>query len=174
MILSSHIIAASAVVAPLMAKSFDFAGGVFIFLVSFLSHYAVDAIPHWDYKVSSILEDGEKRKFVYKREFIRKDLTKNTLDGILGLLGGVLIIGFPADFIDFFAFSLLVFGALLPDALEVCYIAVWKKFPLSIAHKIHRFSHGKRIFRNRAFLGAVSQIFTLALIVLIFGIIYGR
>ncbi|MEK7634405.1 MAG: hypothetical protein AAB396_00765 [Patescibacteria group bacterium] len=172
MILSSHIIVASAVVAPLLAKPLDFANAVFIFIISFLSHYAIDAIPHWDYKLFSIeeLPSGDK-KIVATKISVLKDLFKNSADGIIGLIGAIFIIGIPDNLEKFFAFCLIIIGGILPDFLELCYV-VFNKFPLNIFHKIHIFIHGKRIFKNKPILGIISQILTLIIIFVLFQVIY--
>ncbi len=174
MILSSHIITASAVAAPLLARPMDFANAVFIFIVSFLSHYAIDAISHWDYELNSIeeLPSGDK-KIVATKISILKDLFKNSADGIIGLIGALFIIGFPDNLEKFFAFGLIIIGAILPDFLELCYV-VFNKFPLNIFHKIHIFIHGKRIFKGKPILGIIFQILTLLIIIALFQNIYGK
>lgn len=167
MILSSHIITASAVVEPLLNKPLNFMNAVLIFFAAFLSHFALDALPHWDYKMSSFPKENGERLFVIKKDFLIRDLSKNLLDGIIGLTGAFLIVGFPKNFPEFILFSLIVFGAVLPDALEALFtIKKWRV--LKPLHKFHIIIHGKRIFANKPFWGAVSQILIIALIVFIF------
>jgi hypothetical protein len=166
-ILSSHIIAASAMAAPLLSKSFNFVNVALIFFASFLSHFAIDALPHWDYKMLSFPKENGKRLFVVKKNFLIKDLSKNFLDGVIGLTGAILIIGFPRNFLSAILFSLIVFGAILPDILEALFI-IKKWRVLEPLHKFHFSIHGKRIFINKSFWGIVSQILIIALIVFIF------
>lgn len=167
MILSSHIITASAVAAPLMGRSLDFANTALIFFVSFLSHFALDALPHWDYKKLSFTKENGERRFSFKKYFLTKDLLKNLLDGVIGLAGAILIVGFPTDFIKFILFGLMVFGAILPDALGALFmIKNWRV--LEPLHKFHIAIHGKRI--ANPFWGFILQILTLALIVFILNI----
>ena len=165
MILSSHIITASAVVAPLLNKPLSFTNATLIFFVSFLSHFALDALPHWDYKMLSFTKENGERQFIFKKYFSTKDFLKNLLDGATGLAGAILIIGFPKDFSEFILFGLIVFGSILPDALEATY-AINKYRFLEPLHKFHLAIHGRRIFQNRPFLGVISQILILILIVL--------
>jgi len=166
-ILSSHIIAASAVAGPLLNKPFNFTNAALIFFVSFLSHFALDALPHWDYKILSFSKENGERLFVFKKNFLIRDLSKNLLDGIIGLVGAILIIGYPSDFWEFILFGLIVFGAILPDILEALFtIKKWRV--LEPLHKFHLIVHGKRIFQNRPFWGTFSQILIIVLIVFIF------
>ncbi|MEK7062265.1 MAG: hypothetical protein AAB940_00805 [Patescibacteria group bacterium] len=167
MILSSHIIAASAVAAPLLSRPLDFANMAFIFFASFLSHFFLDALPHWDYKMLSFTKENGERRFIFKKYFSTKDFLKNLLDGVIGLAGAILIIGFPKDFSEFILFGLIVFGSILPDALEATY-AINKYRFLEPLHKFHLTIHGKRVFQNRPFLGTFSQVLIIALIVFIF------
>lgn len=166
MILSSHIIVASAVTAPLLARPLNFANAFFIFFISFASHFLIDMIPHWDYKMFLFPREDGEISFFYKKYFLLKDLLKNFLDGAMGLFGAILIIGFPADFMDFLAFGLIVFGSVLPDALEASFIIKKWRF-LEPLHKFHNAIHGRRVFRNRPFYGFIFQAFIVALIVLL-------
>ncbi len=177
MIISSHIIAASAVVAPLLSRPLNFTNAALIFFASLLSHFALDALPHWDYKMLSFpkesglvrrsLDEGGERLFVFKKNFLTKDLLKNLLDGATGLAGAILIIGFPKNFSGFILFGLIVFGAILPDILEALFV-IKKWRVLEPLHKFHLAIHGKRIFQNRPFWGVISQILMITLIVFIF------
>lgn len=167
MIISSHIVAATALTSPLLNRPPSFIGSVLIFIFSFISHCALDIIPHWDYKMLSISEDGGNREFIRKKSFILKDFFKNLLDGFVGLSAAFLIIGFPADFAGFLIFGLAVFGAIFLDILEFYYV-VRKNFILGLFHKFHIFIHGKRIFDGKPILGIISQIFVLMAIATLF------
>jgi len=165
-ILSSHIIAASAVVAPLLNRPLSFANVALIFFASFLSHFALDALPHWDYKMLSFPKENGERQFIFKKYFLTKDLLKNLLDGVIGLGGAILIIGFPKDFLEFVLFGLIVFGAILPDILEALFV-IKKWRVLESLHKFHLAIHGKRVFINKPFWGVISQILIIVLVIFI-------
>lgn len=166
MILSSHVIVASIAAAPLLARPLNFANAFFIFFISFTSHFLIDMIPHWDYKMFLFPKKDGEISFFYKKYFLLKDLLKNFLDGAMGLFGAILIIGLPADFMEFLAFGLMVFGAIFPDVLEALF-AIKKWHVLEPLHKFHNVIHGRRVFRNRPFYGFVFQAFTVVLIVLL-------
>src|SRR3989338_2776778 len=119
MILTSHIIAASAIVAPLALKPLTIFNLAAIFFISFISHYLLDLIPHWDYKLSlwDFKEKGEKA--ILSKKNIIRDSVKIFIDFILGITAGIVIgfwlIGLPVDFEGIFTFGLIVFASCLPD-----------------------------------------------------------
>ncbi len=170
MILSSHIITASAVAAPLLAQPFNFINAIFIFLISFASHYILDAIPHWDYKLNSFVkvldENGAyygERKLILQKKLLIKDLIKILFDFIVGLLA----ISLFFDFLNVFIVGLIIFASFLPDILQVCYALLKHSRPkiLEFERKFHHNVHGKRIFENKPILGIISQILTLLVII---------
>ena len=68
MILSSHIIVASAATVSLINRPASVFNALAIFVIALLSHYLVDLIPHWDYKIWSIKEDDdEAEKTILKK-----------------------------------------------------------------------------------------------------------
>ncbi|MCL5004459.1 MAG: hypothetical protein M1170_00730 [Patescibacteria group bacterium] len=168
MILSSHIIVASATSAPFLAKTLNFQNAVFILFASLASHFLIDMIPHWDYQMSSFPKENGERLFVRKTSFFIKDLTKNFLDFFAGIAVAVFIVGWPQNFMGFLAFGLVIFGAILPDALAAIFIISKWRF-LEPLYKFHVAIHGKRIINP--FWGFISQIFILVFIVLIFRVI---
>ncbi|KKQ23417.1 hypothetical protein A2999_00140 [Candidatus Wolfebacteria bacterium RIFCSPLOWO2_01_FULL_38_11] len=169
MILSSHIIVASAASAQFASRPADLSNSLIVFVVSFISHYALDFIPHWDYHLASIKKfpadnnSYEEKKFIISFRTISSDLFKNLIDGIIGLSGAVLILGFPTDFEKLFLIFIAVFASILPDALEVCYL-IFKKFPLTLIHRFHHFTHTRKVFEGRPFFGIISQIISVAII----------
>ncbi|MBI4993349.1 hypothetical protein HZC33_00070 [Candidatus Wolfebacteria bacterium] len=177
MILSSHIVAASALSAPLINQPFSFLNSALVFIISFLSHFLIDMIPHWDYKTAF----GEKIKkadeFVDSKELknlFQSDLVKFFFDGILGIVLSLAIFNFSDFLIDFnfekiFMFSLIILGGILPDALNAFYFFRKKylneKSFLEYFHRFHNSVHGKSIFNGKFFLGAFSQILTIVEII---------
>src|SRR3972149_1769381 len=67
MILASHIIAVSAIVAPLALKPLTIFNLAAIFFISVASHYLLDLIPHWDYKLS-LWDFKEKSEKIIPRQ----------------------------------------------------------------------------------------------------------
>lgn len=168
MILASHIIAASAIAAPLALKSLTISNSAAIFLVSFISHYLLDSIPHWDYKPSSLnFNKKGNKEIILNKKLILRDLAKISLDGILGLAIGFYIIGLSADFRGILAMGLIIFASCLPDALEIGY-AFWKKFPLNQLQKFHSFFHAKLKLNNQPAKGIAIQAIVLLILIILF------
>src|SRR3989344_8664150 len=115
MILASHIIAASAIAAPLTLKPLTIFNLAAIFFISFISHYLLDLIPHWDYKLSlwDFKEKGEKA--ILSKKNIIRDSVKIFIDFILGVTAGIVngfwLIGFSGGFL----LGFIVFASCLPD-----------------------------------------------------------
>lgn len=169
MILSSHIITATAVAIPLTVAPITPASAVAIFLVAFCSHYILDLIPHWDYKLVSIktCHGGEKNGYIEKTK-IQTDLIKITFDVLLGVLVSFILISLSSlSSVDkLIALSVIIPASILPDLIEVINI-FFKKQPVALLHKIHLFFHRKNIFIGKPFKGAPLQIAILLLIVAI-------
>lgn len=176
MILSSHIVTASVMAAPLAAQPFNLISIFFIFFISFASHYILDSIPHWDYSLSSFVKvfnkDGVyrgERKFIFQKSLLIKDLIKILLDFFVGLLIIFLFIGFSNNFDKILITGLIIFASSLPDILQVCYAFLKHSRPkiLELERKFHHYIHGERIFENQPILGFISQILTLLVVIVI-------
>ncbi|MBI5306213.1 hypothetical protein HZB04_01330 [Candidatus Wolfebacteria bacterium] len=190
MILSSHIIVASALSASLINQPFSFLNSALIFILSFLSHFLLDMIPHWDYKVNFI--DNLKKTGSFfgdkERKFFKFDLVKLLFDGILGIVLSFFIIE-NFSWQNLIGLSLAIFGAILPDALTVFYfLNKSRTFPYNIdsvgkqdtlgkvrdknsflgfLYNFHGAIHGRRVFNEKSFWGAILQILTIGAIILL-------
>ena len=114
------------------------------FAVGFISHFVLDAIPHWDYKLSSKKEDGNNHMnddMVINKNFI-KDILKISFDGILGLLFAYFIFVFYFKFSTFVVLSGVI-GAMMPDALQFVYMK-WRHEPLISLQKFHLWIHADK------------------------------
>ncbi len=114
------------------------------FAVGFISHFVLDAIPHWDYKLSSKKEDGNNHMnddMVINKNFI-KDILKISFDGILGLLFAYFIFVFYFKFSTFVILSGVI-GAMMPDALQFVYMK-WRHEPLISLQKFHLWIHADK------------------------------
>jgi hypothetical protein len=138
--------------------------------VAFLSHFAMDAIPHWDYKTRSMkreLNPLDSDFEVSRKSLI--DLVKIGVDFTLGLALGYLL--FPSALHD----PLLVLGGaffgILPDPLQFVY---WKtrSEPFTSLQKLHIAIHAKHRIRNWR-IGIPIQLGVIGLGVLIPRLIFG-
>lgn len=167
MILSTHTLAGAAVALALRNNP------VIGVIAAFFSHFALDSVPHWHYRIFSKEEDesspfGEKLDFGGK---FLKDLSRTGLDLAVGL--AISLAASRKFFPDYF--WLTVLGALagaLPDALQVvCYRFPAFK-PLYYFQRFHRKVHSKIYLDDRFLYGfgqqvIISAAFVLAMIFLV-------
>ena len=160
MILASHIII-SGILASKTQNYFLAA------VIGLISHYVLDAIPHWDY-LSDEFEPGIKteKSFIKRKEFWR-EIIKITTDALAGF-----------GFLAFFVFidkdaniAPLIVSALfgiLPDAMQFLYwITDWKfiKWNIDFQEFAHNLIHRKI---NPGFQsGIMTQIATIGIVFLI-------
>jgi len=127
------------------------------FCVGFASHFFLDAIPHWDYKLASSRQDIERpleSDIVVGRDFYF-DLLKIGTDALLGL---VLAFVFFPEF-TFPAVLLTIagaFGGILPDALQFAYFKL-RVEPLVSLQRFHKYMHAKLHLRAYPLPGATLQ-----------------
>lgn len=143
MILTTHAIVGAAagrlVSNPLLA-----------FALGFVSHFLIDAIPHWGYPLASLIRDEKnllQKDMAMNRWFLR-DLAIMAVDFCSGVILAIFIFQGKAGFINF-SLPLLagVMGGVLPDALQFAYFKIRRR-PLVDLQKLHiRFhlNHTKNI-----------------------------
>jgi hypothetical protein len=117
---------------------------VLAFLLAFLSHLAIDTLPHRDYKMLSVVEGETKldKEFPFNRLFLY-DLARTGTDAFIGL------------FLSLFIFSLWLFqvppeivligvvGGVLPDFLQLVYIKTRTRLLLPLQKFHMRIQEGK-------------------------------
>jgi hypothetical protein len=146
MILSTH-----AVVGAAIASLFP-SHPVFVAVAAFASHFAIDAIPHWDYPLRAIrLKPGANNRRRPADQKLFLDLALIGFDACAGLLIAIWLFATPATI------GVIVLGGLAgmtPDPLRVVH-SVFPKQPLTTLQRFHRWAHTKR--RLRWPLGISSQ-----------------
>ncbi len=153
MILSTHAVAGASISVIFRGNP---AAGI---ALAFLSHFLLDAFPHWHYRILSRIKDqslpfGEKLAF--NEEFL-KDILRTGVDfGIgLGISLAVSQFFFPGN-------SLLVFlGALagaLPDALQVVYHRFPNSKPLYYLQLFHEKAHSKVFLDEKPVRGILQEV----------------
>ena len=138
------------------------------FLIGFFSHFILDAIPHWDYKILSIKNDEHNKlntDMVMGRRFII-DLFRISLDISLGLFVAYLLFKTPAYSTPFLFIG--AFGAMLPDALQFVYFK-YKKEPLKSLQRFHLFIHAEGKIHN-AFKGILFQVGIVLIVAVLVGV----
>src|SRR5262249_29155934 len=124
-----------------------------LFALAFASHYALDAIPHWDYPIASASMDPKICGPVRLDRAFLRDLITIGSDGLLGVLAALLLFASPQTQ----AVVLLgAFGAMLPDALQFLRAGLPQE-PLKPLQRLHRWAHSERQIKARV-LAIGSQI----------------
>lgn len=163
MILATHAVAGAAA-----AKIFE-SNPLAAFIVAFLSHFILDAIPHWDYTLLSYKKslDPLNGNMVWGKKFII-DLVRIFFDFWTGIFLSILFFKTQSNY-QTSIIILGAFGGMLPDALQFAYWKL-KTEPLKTLQKFHRFAHTKNeILKEKTTLGILTQLAIIALIILIFG-----
>ncbi len=135
-------------------------------LAAFLSHFALDAIPHWHYRILSKSKDdsspfGEKLDF--GRSFL-KDIFRTGIDFGLGSVVSLAIseVFYPENLWLVF---LATFAGVLPDAIQVLYYRFKNFKPFYWFQWLHEKIHSKKRLDNEPVKGITQQIILSAVII---------
>ena len=148
MILSTHAIVGGAIV------SFFPSHPLLVVAAGFASHFAIDAIPHWDYPLQAISirpAAGSASLNLDRRLWV--DLSLIALDACAGLALAIWLFATPATM---GAILLGAVAAMVPDPLQVVH-ASYPREPLKSLQRFHQWIHAKRKLSWP--LGASSQAF---------------
>lgn len=133
LILATHAVVGAAVASlipnhPLLA-----------FVAGVVSHFAIDAFPHWDYRLRSMFRgaDGAAALPIDSGLFI--DLGLIGLDACLGLLLAIWLFSTPATIVTILLGAL---GGMLPDPLQFAH-RLYPHEPLRSLQQFHSWIHSK-------------------------------
>jgi hypothetical protein len=135
MILSTHAIVGGAIASLFPSHP------LLVVAAGFASHFAIDAIPHWDYPLQSVSvrPTGESRALNLDRR-LWLDLTLIALDACAGLTIAIWLFATPATI---GAILLGALAAMVPDPLQVVH-ALYPREPLKSLQRFHQWIHTKR------------------------------
>ncbi len=165
MILSTHAITGAAL-ASLVPEH-----PIIGFGIGFLSHFALDTIPHWDYSLLSIKRDVNNPindNMIINKKFVL-DFSKIAMDATLGIVLSLLVFSFGYKVSLLAVFSGAI-GGIVPDGLQFVYMK-WRHEPLISLQKFHIWIHSKKHFNGRPFVGLPLQIGFDSIIILCFSIL---
>ena len=144
MILSTHAIVGGAIASP--------SHPALVVAAGFASHFAIDAIPHWDYPLQAISirpAAGSAALNLDRRLWV--DLALVALDACAGLAIAIWLFATPATM---GAILLGAVAAMVPDPLQVVH-ALYPRESLKSLQRFHQWIHSKRTLSWP--LGASSQ-----------------
>lgn len=172
MILATHAIVGAAV-------GRFFPENPFLALITgFISHFLIDAIPHWQYPLKSIVKDKNNPKDLMREDMVVGedfigDLTLITIDLLSGLVLALYIFGTKGNLLNP-SVLLGALGGILPDALTFAYFK-FRVEPLATIQRLQIFANreGKNhIFENSHFKGFLSQTAFASLVIAVSKIIF--
>jgi hypothetical protein len=138
----------------------------FAVAAALISHPLLDSIPHWDYHLSSTHKDPTNKlndSIETHGEKFTEDLIKIAFDFCLGLaiVSLVLINTYPPLFMTALLCALI---AVLPDPLQFVYWKTRSKL-IEPLQRFHIYLHAATRLDDRPFLGVLSQVGMVALMV---------
>lgn len=157
MLLTSHIIISGLIGAKTGNYFLAAAAGL-------ISHYVLDAIPHWDgYLDKEFQAKAEADKGFIRNKFFRKEIAKVAADFSLGLIIFYIFFGRHLDYGSAALALTGIFFGILPDPLQLLYWLTKSpllKFNYDLQHVIHQ---NKK--QPDFTFGMLTQIITIALAV---------
>jgi hypothetical protein len=147
MVLSTHAIVGGAIASLFPSDP------ILVALAGFASHFAIDAIPHWDYPLRSISvgKGADNRRLELTRTVVI-DLMCIGVDACAGLALAIWLFATPASV---WIVSLGAVAAMLPDPLQFIH-SIHPREPLVSLQRFHGWIHSRRRLAWR--LGVGSQI----------------
>ncbi len=157
MTLATHVVVGAAVAAAL--PNHPILGGI----LAFSSHFLLDGLPHWDYKILSASANPDTpTKLTFDRLF-RLDLARIGSDAMLGLVVAGVFFWHPVGNWLWFVGAT---AAILPDFLQFVY-SKYPKGPIAQLQAFHRRIHTSQRLEGRAFLGIASQLALVAAVLVV-------
>jgi hypothetical protein len=121
-----------------------------VFAAGFVSHFALDAIPHWDYPLRSLFKGAGQRAPLDMDSGFFVDVGLIAIDGLAGLALAAWLFSNPATWI---AVILGAFGGMTPDALQFAH-RLFPYEPLRTLQRFHMWIH------TRTKLGSLTGVTT--------------
>ncbi len=143
------------------------------FCLGFASHFALDTVPHWDYKLQSMHKDlnNPLNNDMHWQNGVMVDIAKIGLDFSLGLALPLLVLG---KFLGLPTLPILLgaLGGMAPDFLQFVYFK-FKNSPLKYLQRFHQFVHAKKRLNGQYILGPLLQIIFIIVSFSIFRVVIG-
>jgi hypothetical protein len=141
---------------------------IIAFFAGFFSHFILDAIPHWDYKILSSYANPDistTSEVTKVDKYFGFDLLRIGADVLLGVLI-ILFVWHPTTLVQLEILALGVFGGILPDFLQFVYTR-FPHQPMILVQKFHDLMHLKSKLDDKLFLGAFLQIIVMVCVILL-------
>jgi len=154
MTLATHIVAGA------VAAKFISSHPVEAFFVGAVSHYLLDTIPHWDYKINSFVAIDESKPLDKKIQFnkeIFRDVAKVVLDAFIGFALIFILNFFVGDnLMSVWLLLAAALGGAAPDFAQFLY-GLWKIWPLKKLQELHNWVHAEIKLDDQPEIGVPMQ-----------------
>lgn len=157
MTLTAHAIVGAGIAAAMPAHP------VLGVCLAFLSHFPVDAIPHYDYSLRSDSINPKKGGTIRFDKALAIDLFHIGVDFLLGLALGTLFFATSATWP---LIAVAAFAGMLPDGLQFLYTR-FPREPLATLQRFHQWIHTPYRLHGHRMLGIVSQVVFLIAFVIV-------
>jgi len=136
---------------------------VIAFTAGFLSHFLLDAIPHWHYELRSLKKPSGNPMdyyFVSDKRLLR-DFLMAASDAALGFLVLLPIMAFmPFDIGQAIFWGAV--GGIMPDGLQVVYYA-FRNSPIKYLQRFHKWIHARARLDDKPLVGVGAQLILIAI-----------
>ncbi|HRZ30658.1 MAG TPA: hypothetical protein P5274_03295 [Candidatus Paceibacterota bacterium] len=142
MVLTPHAVVGASIASIFKLNPFT------AFFAGFLSHFFMDSVPHWDYKLRSARLDEVNplnNDLVINRESTI-DFIKIGFDAFLGLSLSLIFFTLGAN-VSPLVILAGALGAILPDPLQVVYVK-YRREPFLTLQKTHMLFHTRKRITN--------------------------
>lgn len=161
MVLATHAVVGGAVASLFPSHPVE------AFVAGFVSHFILDAIPHWDYKLLSAYagaKDPAPTDGPNASKYFAIDLAHIGADLILGVVL-TLLIWQPVGYMAWKILALGVIGGILPDFLQFVYVR-FPHQPMILIQKFQDFMQAEYKIHN-PYLGVFLQATVAVIVVLL-------
>ena len=155
MILCTHAIVGAALASFLPSHP------VSAFVLGFASHFALDAIPHRDYRIRSASVNPRIGAPVTMDRALLQDAVTIGSDGLFGITASLYLF---ASSPNLWAILLGAVGAMLPDPLQFVHARLPRE-PLRTLQQFHVWAHTNRQLKGGALFGFGAQAAFVAIVV---------
>lgn len=137
------------------------------FSLALASHYVLDTIPHWEYKLDGFVDEKKDKVTSITKNFklVFKPLLFIFSDFLLAIILSYLL--FVRDRYSFYLTIGGVFFSVLPDFLQFVYLKFQNIFWIKV-QKIHEIFHGENKYKNKIIKGNLTQIITVVIFLVIY------
>jgi hypothetical protein len=156
MVLSTHAVVGASIAGAVTGDP------LVAFAIGVTSHFAIDAIPHWGYKLKAF----DEKNATIVRKNLPADLAKIFCDFALGVMVCLALFGSVSHFALISAFTMGALGGVFPDLLQLPYFLSGGRW-FKRLQRFHITIQTNKVLAEKPLAGVLLQ---LALVVLVYSL----